>query len=192
MLNFSRTKLVSGIALAVTALASLSLTANALSALNSNAPTVALSASLAESLSLSIVNGSVGFTLTNGTTTVGDKSVAITSKWTLLPTRTSVKVYGSFSDSTAALTDGSSNNIASANVLGKVSTGTPTAFTAFTQTAAFGGAGAGLLLVNQAISSSTPNFVGTRTDNLDLEISTPSDLPAGTYTGTLTLQAQAN
>jgi hypothetical protein len=191
MLNFSRTKLVSGIALAVTALASLPLAANA-GSLNSNAPTVALSAKLDESLSLSIVNGTVGFTLSNGTTTAGDKSVAITSKWTLLPTRTSVKVYGSFADSTAALTDGSSNNITSANVLGKVSTGTPTAFTAFSQSGPFGGAGASLLLVNQAISASTPNFVGTRTDNLDLEISTPSDLPAGTYAGTLTLQAQAN
>lgn len=191
MLNVSRTKLISGIALAVTALASLPLTANG-AVLNSNAPTVALTATLNESLSLSIVNGTIGFTLTNGTTTAGDKSVAITSNWVLNPSRTSVKLYGFFADSTAALTDGGTDKITSANVLGQVTTGAPTTFTAFTQTAPFGGAGAGLLLFNQAISSSTPNFVGTRTDNLNLEISTPAALPAGTYTGTLTLQAQAN
>jgi hypothetical protein len=37
------------------------------------------------------------------------------------------------------------------------------------------------------------NIVGTRTDNLNLKIDLTSKplLPAGTYTGTLTLQAQA-
>jgi|HubBroStandDraft_1064217.scaffolds.fasta_scaffold280114_1 hypothetical protein len=172
----------------------LQIPANAAS-LNSNAPTVALNASLGESLTVSTTVGTVNFTLVNGTTVAGSAAVPITTNWVLLPSRTSVKLYGFFSSSTAALTDGYStpDNIPSANVLGQVTTGVPTTYTAFTQTAAgFGAASASLLLVNQAISSGSANFVANRTDNLTLEIATPATLPAGAYTGTLTLQAQAN
>jgi hypothetical protein len=49
-----------------------------------------------------------------------------------------------------------------------------------------------LLLYTQAVVQSSNNLVGNRSDNLSLEIATPATLPAGTYTGTLTLQAQAN
>jgi hypothetical protein len=163
--------------------------------LNSNSPTVALSATLAESLTVSSTVSSVTFTMTNGTTVAGSAAVPITTTWVLLPSRTSVKLYGFFASSTAALTDGYStpDNIPSADVLGQVTTGVPTTYTAFSQTASgFGAASASLLLVNQTISSGSANFVGNRTDNLALEIATPASLPAGTYTGTLTLQAQAN
>lgn len=188
------TRMFSAIAVAVTAIISFQTNAYAAS-LNSNAPTVGLTATLGESLSLSISVSSVSFALTSGTTSNGSAAVPITTSWVLLPSRTSVKLYGFFASSTAALTDGytTPDNIPSSDVLGQVTTGTPTSYTAFSQTASgFGAASASLLLFNQAISSSTPNFVGTRTDNLDLQIATPAALPAGTYTGTLTLQAQAN
>lgn len=162
--------------------------------LNSNTPTVALSASMNESLSLSVTVNTVNFTLVDGQTVAGSAAVPITTNWVLLPSRTSVKLYSFFASSTAALTDGytTPDNIPSSDVLGQVTTGLPTTFTAFSQTAPFGASGAGLQLYTQAISSSSSNFVGTRTDNLSLEIATPTTLPAGTYTGTLTLEAQAN
>lgn len=163
--------------------------------LNSNAPTVALNATLGESLTVSTTLASVSFSLINGQTVAGSAAVPITTNWILLPSRTSVKLYGYFASATAALTDGftSPDNIPSSAVLGQVPTGVPTTYTAFTQTGIGASAtAASLLLVNQPISSSTPNFVGSRTDNLNLEIATPAGLPAGTYTGTLTLQAQAN
>lgn len=186
----SSKRMFSGVALAMAALISLPTNVFA-AALNSNAPTVALTATLNESLSLSLSNSAVTFPLVNGSTVNGSAGVPITSTWVLLPTRTSVKLYGFFASSTAALTDGSSDNIPSANVLGQVTTGAPTTYTAFSQTAAgFGAASASLLLFNQAISST--NWVGTRSDTLNLQINTPAALPAGTYTGTLTLQAQAN
>lgn len=163
--------------------------------LNSNAPTVTLNATLGESLAISTTLGTVTFALASGSTVTGDAPVPITTSWVLLPSRTSVKLYGFFASSTAALTDGftTPDNIPSADVLGQVTTGSPTTFTAFSQTASgFGAASASLLLFNQAISLGNLNFVGTRTDNLNLEIATPATLPAGSYTGTLTLQAQAN
>ncbi len=114
--------------------------------------------------------------------------MTITTIWILAPTRTSVKLFGSFSSSTAALTDGAGHNIPSADVLGEVTTGSPTSFTAFTQTVPFGAAGAGLLLFNQAIT--VANDVSTRIDNLSLEIDlNGTNVPAAVYTGTLQLQA---
>ncbi len=72
---------------------------------------------------------------------------------------------------------------------GRVTTGTPTSFTAFTQNGVgtVGTAGGSLTLFTQ----STAPLAGNRTDNLDLQIDLtgqPNLLP-GTYTGTLNLQA---
>jgi len=189
----SRLKMFTAVAFAAAAIISLPFNAHA-AALNSNTQTVALNATLGESLTISASVSTVSFTLANGSTVTGDKAVPITTTWVMGPGRTSVKLYGYFASSSAALTDGytTPDNIPSASVLGQVTTGAPTTYTAFTQTAPWGAASAGLLLVNQAITASPANFVGNRTDNLNLEINTPAQLPAGTYTGTLTLQAQAN
>ena len=194
MVQINRSRLSSAVALALAALIAVPLHAKAAS-LNSNAPTVSLSATLSEALTVSTTVSAVNFNLVNGQTVLGSASVPITTNWVLLPSRTSVKLYGFFASSTAALTDGytTPDLIPAANVLGQVATGAPTTYTAFTQTnSGFGAASASLLLYSQAISGSSSNFVGTRTDNLALEISTPAALPAGTYTGTLTIQAQAN
>jgi hypothetical protein len=163
--------------------------------LNSNAPTVTLSATLGESVSVSTTVSNVSFTLQSGTTVAGSGAVPITTAWSLAPSRTSVTLYGFFGSSTAALTDSlpTPDLIPAANVLGQVTSGTPTSFTAFSQTSAgFGAASASLQLFNLTVSSTAANFSGTRTDNLNLEIATPANLPAGAYKGTLTLQAQAN
>jgi hypothetical protein len=156
---------------------------------------VALNGTLAESLTLSATVATVNFTLVPGSTVAGSAAIPITTTWVLGPSRTSIILYGYFASSAAALTDGYStpDNIPSSAVLGQVPTGTPTAFTAFSQTAAgFGAASASLLLYTQAVAQANHNLVGNRTDNLSLEIATPATLPANTYTGTLTLQATAN
>jgi hypothetical protein len=191
---FAKVKKIALVTFSASAIGFAQVSAHAAS-LNSNAPTVALAASLSESLSISTTVGTVNFALVNGSTVAGDAAVPITTSWVLLPNRSSVKLYGFFASSTAALTDSftTPDVISSANVLGQVANGAPTTFTAFSQTASgFGAASASLLLFNQAISLTNLNFVGTRTDNLLLEIATPATLPAGNYSGTLTLQAQAN
>jgi hypothetical protein len=133
----------------------------------------------------------VNFALVHGGVATGSTSISIVTTLTGISLLSSLKLYGYFSSSAAALTDGATtpDNIPSYAVLGKMPTGSPTTFTPFTASNPIGPAGAGLLLY------SAGSVVGSgRTDNLSLEIdlSNPAlaQLPAGTYTGTLVLVAQ--
>ena len=162
--------------------------------LNSNTVTITLNATLAESISVSATPSTVTFTLVAGGTSTGNVPVAITTTWVLASSRANVVLDGYFATATAALSGSASPvvNIPSSEVLGLMSTGTPTVFTAFTANTALGPTGAGLLLFTQALSATNRN--ATRTDNLSLEInlSGQPQLPAASnYTGSLFLQAQA-
>jgi hypothetical protein len=160
--------------------------------LNSNTASVALTATLSESLTVAATPAAVTFSLVPGGTASGNAPVAVTTTWVLSGSRTSVTLVGYFSSATAALSGGSPVvNIPTSEIQGQVTTGTPTTFTAFTQTAPLGPAGAGLSLFTQAISDT--NRSANRTDNLNLQINLTSQpqLAAGTYTGTLNIQAQA-
>jgi len=156
---------------------------------NSGASTITLNAVLNDSISVSLSSNAVNFTLTTGSASnPGSTGVTATTSWLLRPSVGSLKLYAFFSSSTAALTDGAGNNIPSADFQISNNAGP---FNALTNTVPFGGANAGLQL------SSTPilgnNKSGTRTDNMNFNINLvplPS-LPAGVYTGTLTIQAQA-
>jgi len=158
-------------------------------ALNSNTASVTLNATLGEALTISATPNAVNFALVSGGVAAGSAPVAITTTWILGSGRANV-VLDAYFASANALTSGTAN-IPTSAVLGQVTTGTPTTFTAFTQTAALGTAGAGLTLFTQSLSST--NRSSTRTDNLNLEIDLSSipQLPSATYTGTLTIQAQA-
>ena len=159
--------------------------------LNSNTASVVITATLLEALTLTATPSAVAIDLAPGGDSAEALPVAITTIWALGSNRTQVNVYGSFSSSTAALTDGLGHNIPAANVLGRVSTGIPVTGTVFSQTAPFGAAGAGLKLLNQGIG--LINLTSTRTDNLLLSISLTGGptLPSGIYVGTLNIQAQA-
>jgi hypothetical protein len=126
----------------------------------------------------------------------GSSAVAITTTVYGISLLTNLSLYGYFSSASAALTDGAStpNNIPSSAVLGQVTTGSPTTFTAFTQSNAVGTAGAGLLLYStNSLPILSCLLALCRTDNLSLEINLGSlpQLPAGSYNGALILQAQA-
>jgi hypothetical protein len=164
--------------------------------INSNSSTVALTATLAESLTISATPSAVTFNLVSGGTATGNAPVAITQAWVLGATNVSVTLTGWFSNAAQALTSGGSSPvyIPTSEVLGQVTTGAPTTYTAFTQTpgtGALGVAGASLVLTTTAITNT--NRAAGRSDNLNLQINLTSQpqLPAGTYTGTLNLQAQA-
>ena len=180
-------KLIFGLALLTLA------TQTAVCQLNSNTASVALKATLTESLTVAATPRAVSIPLVSGGVATGSSPVAITTAWVLNGGRTAVTLVGYFSSATAALTDGATtpNNIPASEVLGQVTTGTPTTFTPFTQTAPLGPAGAGLTLFSLPLTST--NQTASRTDNLLLEINLASQpqLPAGTYTGTLNIQAQA-
>ena len=99
-----------------------------------------LSASLAQSLSISITSGSsVNFTLAENAAADGDVPVVVSSTWNLNPGQTgAVSLYGYFDVPASALTDGGSNSIPTSWVEGRMTTGTPTSYTAFSQTNAVG------------------------------------------------------
>lgn len=159
--------------------------------LNSTAQTIALNATLSESLTVGLSANSVNFTLAAGSNTnPGSTGVTATTKWALATGRSSVSLYAYFASSASALTDGAGDNIPS-SAFSIADNGGGAA--ALTNTVAFGGANAGLRLANVAIAAG--NFSGNRTDamtfNIDLSGGTLPSLPAATYTGTLNIQAQA-
>jgi hypothetical protein len=158
---------------------------------NSGPQTIALNATLAESLTLSLSANALNFTLTAGSATnAGSTNITATTAWVLKPGRTAVRVYAYFSSAAAALTDGAGNNIPSSAFKIADNLG---ASTALTNSVAFGAANAGLQLANVAITSA--NRFANRTDvmafNIDLSTGTLPQLPAAVYTGTLNIQAQA-
>ena len=180
-----RCALVAAVALAVSA-------TTAPAQILSNIGNVNLNAVAAQELSVLISSGStVNFTLAQGAAAAGDVSPAVTTDWNLDAALTgAVTLYGYFNTPTAALTDGA-YDIAATYVEGRMTTGAVPAFTAFTQTNPVGPANGSLLLFTQNIVAA--NQLGTRTDNLDLQINltTSPIVPASTYTGVLRIQARA-
>ena len=160
----------------------------ALAQVNSNVGNVTLSASVQDYISVSPGVGTVNFSLLPGAAVTGTPTVPITTSWNLKPAGgPTVRLYAYFDSSTVALTDGT-DNIPSADVLGSVNSG---GFTAVTQTGPFGAAGASLLLFSESISG--VNKIKTRNETLDVRVDLTGLplLPAGTYTGTMRIQAQA-
>jgi hypothetical protein len=143
-------------------------------------------------LTVSATPALVSFPLVSGGVASGSSAIAITTGCVLsvgLPTQ--FTLYGYFASSAAALSGGSPvSNIPSSDVLGEVPTGSPTTFTAFTQSGPLGAAGSSLLLWT---TTTDLCLFSNRIDNLSLEINLASlpQLPAATYTGTLFLEAQA-
>jgi len=157
--------------------------------LNSGASTITLQAVLTDSISVSLSGNAVNFNLTAGSSNnPGSVGVTATTSWLLKPSVGSVNLYAFFSNSAAALTDGAGDNIPSADFQISDNAGP---FTTLTSTVPFGGANAGLLVSSVKILGN--NKSGTRTDvlNFNINLSTLPNMNAGTYTGTLTIQAQA-
>jgi hypothetical protein len=158
---------------------------------NSAPQTIAITGTLAESLTVSLSASTVNFALTAGSAAnAGSTSITATTRWVLKPGRTTMRVYAYFNSAAAALSDGAGDNIPSSAF--KISDNGG-ASTALTNSVAFGAANAGLQLASVAITGA--NRVGNRTDvmafNIDLSTGTLPQLPAAAYTGTLNIQAQA-
>lgn len=144
------------------------------------------------SLTVSASPSSVRFNLVSGGVASGSSAIQITTNWggSLCLLTCTINMYAYFSNANAALSGGT-DFIPSSEVLGQVTTGTPTTFTPFTETNPFGGAGSSLQLYRQSFFILAGG--GSRTDALSLEInlSNQKQLPAGTYSGVLFIQAQS-
>ena len=148
---------------------------------------------LACTLTIAVSPAALNFTLVQNGTAPGNTSLIIVTTLTGASSVSgTVNLYAYFASSTAALTGilSSTNVLASSAILGKCTTGLPTMFTPFTQTAPFGGAGTSLEIFTQA--ANVMLLQASRTDTLALEINLAglSNLAADTYSGVLTFQAE--
>jgi hypothetical protein len=156
--------------------------------LNSAASPIALRAVLSQSLTVTLSGNAVNFNLVSGSASnPGSTSITATTSWILQTPVAIVSLYAFFANAGSALTDGAGDNIPSADFQISDNGG---AFTALTNTVPFGGANAGLTLGQTLILL---NNRGSRTDvmKFNITLSPLPNLPAGDYTGTLTIQAQA-
>jgi len=154
---------------------------------NSGVQTISLNATLTDGLTVSLSTNAVTFNLVSGSSTNnGSTGVSATTSWVSKPGN-NLSVYAYFNNSASALSDAFGDNIPSADFLLSNNGG---AYTPLTGTVAFGGGGAGLRLFNVKITGT--NKTGNHTDNMlfRIDLSTLPQLPAGTYTGTLNIQAQ--
>jgi hypothetical protein len=142
------------------------------------------------SISLSASPATVTFNLVSGGTASASSAINITSSGSSLGLFSTMSLYAYFASSNA-LVSPAGDAIPASAIYAKCTTGLLSAFTAFTQTTPLSGA-SGLLVV-QDTSLLDLLIGGGRTDALSLQINLTGQpqLPAGTYSGTLVLQAQA-
>ena len=161
----------------------------------SNAQVISLAAAKSSRLSITVTSGAAQSlpTFTDNTTNNFPSPVVIQTQWDLNPGQTgSVRVIGWFATPAQALfNSGSGTAIASSRMRGRVATGVPVTFTAFTQNpvGGVGTAGGSLQLLNVNVTGA--NKTTTRSDNLQLQLDLTGAgvLPPGTYSGTLNIQA---
>jgi hypothetical protein len=160
------------------------------------AQVISLAAARINILSVSVTSGSVQTiaALQDNAVNSFATPVVIATQWDVNPGQVnSISLVAYFTTPSQALVGGTVQ-IPSSRVLGRMSTGLPTTFTAFTQAAVAGAgtAGGSLRLFTENISGPNKGAI-TRTDNLDLQLDLVgfADLPVGTYTGTLNIRAVA-
>jgi len=138
-----------------------------------------------DSLSIAVSPGLVSFTLKPSGVSSGSAPVTVTTTWQIQRGGTTITLYAYFSSPAAALRSGPGNVIPSSRVFGKVGT---RPFSPFTAVGPFS-AGGSLMIYSERVRGNRQN---TRTDTLDLQINTTGlTLSPGTYTGVLTILAQA-
>jgi hypothetical protein len=117
--------------------------------------------------------------------------VVIQTSWNVNPGQTNTVTLIAYFALPAQALVGAAIQIPSSRVLGRMSTGLPTAYTAITQNAVGGVGSAGGSLRLFSVNIGGGNKDASRTDNLDLRLDLLGfpTLPAGGYAGVLNLRA---
>ena len=175
-------------------LAVLSVSRAAAAPANSNIATVALNATLNESLTVTVTSGtSITFTLApNTAANNGSGASTVVTSWSLKPGRNNIAVWAYFTSAAAALnpvTAGNTVTIPSSAV--KIQVNGAGAFNPCSNVSPFNAAASGVQIGLTSITGNS-NVNGTRTDTLAYQIDTTvvPQLPADSYTGVLNIQAQ--
>jgi hypothetical protein len=161
--------------------------------LSAQSQVITLAAAAPSTLTVAVQSGAVQAiaAVTDNAVNNFPAPVVIRTDWNVSPGQTStVDLMAYFSIPAQALV-GATTQIPSSRVLGRMTTGIPTTFTAITQNGigVVGTSGGSLHLFSVAISGGNKN--ATRTDNLDLQLDLVGfpTLPAGAYTGVLNIRA---
>ncbi|HXA78716.1 MAG TPA: hypothetical protein VNV41_16395 [Candidatus Acidoferrales bacterium] len=182
------------VALMLAALVLVPLSSAQASNLVSNVPTVGLSMTVSETLSVSASPASITFTYASGGggTATASGSISVTTNYSLAGTRGQLYTFEYFSSQTA-LTNGTGGNIPTTNVFASINGGTATACTGSAPvTYAPAAAGTVCPMVFNGTSILTGGtFVGTNTGTVLLSMSGLGAVNPGTYSGTLNIVSLA-
>jgi hypothetical protein len=159
--------------------------------LSAQARIISLTATSPGALSVTVTSGAVQ-TIANVTDNAVNNfpaPVAIQTSWNVNPGQTnSVRLIAYFSVPAQALVG--PTQIPSSRVLGRMTTGIPTTYTAMTQNGVGGVGSAGGSLQLFLVNIAGANKNASRSDNLDLQLNLVGlTLPAGAYVGVLNIRA---
>jgi hypothetical protein len=154
----------------------------------SNSATVALSYTQSEALTVSATPGSISFTQVDNQNASASGPISVTTSWNFASNH-SVTTAAYFASTKALSGPGAVNSIMVGNLYAKINAGAPAACntTQAAVVAATAGASCPVVFTN---ASATGN--SNHTDSVLLSISAPSAITPDSYTGTLTISAQAN
>jgi hypothetical protein len=154
---------------------------------------ISLAAVAPSALSVAVTSGAVQTIagVTDNAVNAFPSPVVIQTTWSVNPGQTNTVHLVAYFTLPAQALIGSGTQIPSSRVLGRVTTGIPTTFTALTQNGVGGVGSAGGSLQLFAVTISGSNKNSSRTDNLDLQLNLVGfpPLPAGAYSGVLNLRA---
>jgi hypothetical protein len=161
--------------------------------LSSQAQIISLAALSPGTLTVTVTSGAVQNIASIADNAVNSfpSAVVIQTAWNVTPGQTNtVNLVAYFSLPAQAMVGGAAQ-IPSSRVLGRMSTGIPTTFTAITQNGVGGVGTAGGSLRLFSVNIGGGNKDASRTDNLDLQLDLVGfpTLPAGAYAGVLNLRA---
>ena len=154
---------------------------------------ISLAAAAPGALTVTVTSGAVQAiaNVTDNAVNNFPSPVGIQTSWNVNPGQTNtVKLVAYFAVPAQALV-GTTVQIPSSRILGRMTTGTPTVYTAISQNGVggVGSAGGSLQLFSVNIGGANKN--ATRDDNLDLQLNLVGfpALPAGAYAGVLNIRA---
>lgn len=163
------------------------------SELSAQTQIISLAAATASTLTVAITSGGVQTIagVADNAVTNFPSPVVIQTAWNVNPGQTNTVHLVAYFSLPAQAMMGGSTQIPSSRLLGRMTTGLPTTYTAITQNGIGGVGPAGGSLRLFAVNIGGANKNAARTDNLDLQLDLvgfPS-LAAGTYTGVLNIRA---
>lgn len=161
--------------------------------LSAQAQVISLAAAAPSTLMVTVTSGGVQTIAVVADNSVNNfpTPVVIQTEWNVSPGQTStVDLMAYFSIPAQAMVGGATQ-IPSSRILGRMTTGIPTTFTAMTENAVGGVGSAGGTLHLFSVNITGGNKNATRTDNLDLQLNLVGfpTLAAGAYGGVLNLRA---